>query len=330
MKRVLLTGGAGSIGYHVINEILNLTDWEIVSIDSFRHRGFHERIQYLYDHNPNAKKRLKSIQHDLVCPISNELKKEIGDVNYILHLAAISDVAWAEENRWYTINNNMWSTFNMYEYARSTSHEAFIYFSTDEVYGAVAKGQAHPEWDTLMASNTYASTKAMGEVMGFPYWRRGEVKLITTNTMNNFGQMQSSKKFPVMVQRWLENDEKVIIHASKKTGDIGSRFYIHSKRVARTLIDILQNRPPKIHAVGEIEKHDKYHIVSDDCLDNLELAQMIAQIMGKELKYVMKDFHKDNPAHDIHYGLENNFLTIKTDLIKDLTETIEWEGEQKC
>lgn len=323
MKRVLLTGGAGSIGYHVIREFFLATDWEIVCLDSFRHRGYHERIQALFDENPEWEKRLKVAQHDLVCPISEDIKTEIGDVNYILHLAAISDVFWGDQHRDYTFQNNLWSTWNMYQYAATIPHEAFIYFSTDEVYGSVKQGEAHPEWDTLLPSNTYSSTKACGEILGIPFYKRGEVKLIITNTMNNFGPWQSAKKFPVMVQRALERGEKVIIHHIN--GEIGSRFYLHSKRTARTLLDILRNHPPTKYMENGVDRPDKYHIVSNTARNNLEVAEDIAKIKGKKLDYELVDFHSTHPDHDLHYGLQNNKLKIEDDYYADMEETIKWE-----
>lgn len=324
MKRVLVTGGAGSIGYHVLKEFLQLTDWEIITLDSFRHRGYHERINYLLGKFPEFKSRLIVLQTDLTCPISDALKKQIGEINYIIHLAAVSDVFWGQDNPVYTVENNVRSSMMMFEYAKTVSHDAFIYFSTDEVYGPVKKSEAHKEWATHRPSNFYSASKAMGEDLGYAYWRNGDVKLIITNTMNNFGEWQSKEKFPVKIQRSLEKDEEIIIHGTLE--EIGTRFYIHSKRVARTLIDILKNKPPYLHKVGELDEPDRYHIVSSTCLSNLELAEKIASLMDKKLKYKLQDFHKDNPAHDIHYGLENNKLKIEEDFESDMKEVIEFQS----
>jgi dTDP-D-glucose 4,6-dehydratase len=69
-------------------------------------------------------------------------------------------------------------------------------------------------------------------------------------------------------------------------------------------------------------------------LSNLEMAQSIAKLMGKELKYKMQDFHKDNPAHDIHYGLQNNNLKAigwKQPMSFDdsMARTIKWQTENQ-
>lgn len=315
MKRVLITGGWGSIGYHVIKEILAKTDWEVVVLDSFRHKGYRDRMI------PNS--RVKTIQHDLVCPINSGMEAEIGKVDYILHLAAMSDVFLSVENPEYVIKNNVDSTLTMLEYAKRVSHEAFVYFSTDEVYGPVEKGGAHPEWDTHRPSNAYAASKAACEDICYSYWRSYDIPLIITNTMNNFGEMQSASKFPVIVQKKVEAGEEVEIHAN--ANGIGTRFYIHSKRVAAALLKILEAGARR-HRRGELDSPLRYHLVGKACLSNLELAQMIAKLMGKPLSYRLVDFHQDNPAHDIHYGLENNAEDlIEDDLEADMAEVIEWQ-----
>lgn len=358
MKRVLLTGGGGAIGVHVIAHFMHNTDWEVVVLDSFRHKGYRDRIEELFKAHPDWKSRVDVLQHDLVCPIYTRLVEEIGDINYILHLAALSDVFFSVDNPVYVIKNNIESTLTMLEYAKSIPHEAFVYFSTDEVYGPVGlewqwcvnpdcdedghpvgerqhKHQylsAHKEWDAHRPSNAYAASKAASEDICYPYWRKGEVKLIITNTMNNFGEMQSPSKFPAMIQQKLEKGEKVTIHGN--ADQIGSRYYIHSRNAADALLFILRNLPANVHVQGVIDDPDRYHIVGDERLDNMELATIVARLMGKKLDYELEDFHKDNPAHDIHYGLQDNKLRAAgwnppVNFDDSMREVIKWQQEHK-
>jgi len=324
MKRVLITGGWGSIGTQVIDQFLQKTDWEIVVLDSFRHKGYKDRMQLI---NPELMKRVNTIQTDLVCPINKEMIKEIGHIDYLLHLAAMSDVFFSVKNALYTIQNNVNSTLTMLEYAREIKPEVFLYFSTDEVYGPVKKGDAHHEWETHRPSNAYAASKAASEDICYSYWRSYGVPLVITNTMNNFGFAQSSSKFPVIVQNKVKSGETITIHGSEK--EIGTRFYIDSRDVADALIVILA-KGAFSHQLGEIDEPYRYHIVGEKALSNLELAQTIAGLMGKDLKYELQDFHKDNPAHDIHYGLHNNKLDWKpVPLEKRLKEVIDWQEANK-
>ncbi len=327
MKTVLLTGAGGSIGIHVLGHLMHNTDWNVVALDSFHHKGYKDRLERTYKDHPEWKERVKEIQHDLTCPISPELQKAIGPIDYILHLAALSDVFFSVENPVWTIKNNVDSTLVMLEYARAVKPEQFIYFSTDEVYGPVKRGGTHKEWATHRPSNAYSASKAASEDICYCYWRGYGVPVIITNTMNNWGEMQSASKFPVIVQKKLEAGETVTIHGSEN--EPGTRFYIHSRNTADALLHIIK-LGAKHHEIGEMDEPHRYHIVGDQCLSNLELAQNIAALMGKDLKYEMVDFHKHNPAHDIHYGLEDNNLRAtgwkqpKT-FAESMKSTIEWQ-----
>ncbi len=330
-KTLLVTGGSGSIGIHVIGDVMTNTDWNIIVLDSFRHKGYRDRLTRTYKDHPEWKGRITEFQHDLVCPISPKMQEDIGHVDYILHLAALSDVFFSHENPVYVVKNNVDSTLTILEYARAVKPEQFIYFSTDEVYGPVIKGGAHKEWNPHRPSNAYAASKAACEDICYAYWRSYDVPLIITNTMNNFGEMQSSSKFPVIVQKKLEAGEPVIIHGNEK--EDGTRFYIHSRNAAHALRHIM-NLGIQHHQIGEIDEPHRYHIVGDECLSNLEMAQTISDLMSIPLVYKMVDFHKDNPGHDIHYGLEDNKLRASgwkqpVNFKDSMKNVIDWQKDNK-
>lgn len=326
-KRALLTGAGGSIGVHVIAHIMHNTDWDVVCLDSFHHKGYRDRITRVCKNHPEWLPRITEFQHDLTAPIHEGLEKAMGHIDYVLHLAALSDVFFSVESPEYVVKNNINSTLTMLEYARKAKPEQFIYFSTDEVYGPVPKGEAHKEWDAHKPSNAYAASKAASEDICYAYWRSYDIPLIITNTMNNFGEMQSSSKFPVIVQKKLEAGETVTIHGNEK--EAGTRYYIHSRNAADALLHIIKIGAYR-HKIGEIDEPHRYHIVGDECLSNLDMAQTIAKIMNKELKYKVIDFHKENPAHDIHYGLQDNKLRAAGwkqphNFEESMKNTIEWQ-----
>lgn len=327
MKRVLLTGIGGAIGSHLMAHIFTNTDWEIVGLDSFRHKGFPDRIDDFTADHLEWRDRLTVFQHDLCAAISPKLKEDIGHIDYILHLAALSDVQFSIENPVYTMKNNIDSVITMLEYAKETKSEAFVYFSTDEIYGPVDGDETHKEWDTHRPSNPYSASKAASEDLCYCYWRAYDVPLIITNTMNNLGEAQGHSKFPAMVQSKVSKGETVTIHGTPDK--IGSRFYIHSRNVADALLFILKQGVHH-HEAGKIDEPDKYHIVGNKRLNNLELAQMIADSMGKELNHEFQDFHKDNPAHDIHYGMSGEKLAKlgwkpPVSFEDSLKATVEWQ-----
>ncbi len=330
MKRVLLTGVGGSIGSHTFAHIMKNTDWHVVGTDSFRHKGWVDRVKVMTDDHPEWAERLTVITHDLIAPFSEMTKKKIGHIDYIISMASLSDVEASIVSPAEFIQNNVTLAINMLEYAREIKPEAFIQISTDEVYGATTQNEAHPEWSPIVPSNPYSASKACQEAIAISYWRTYNVPVVITNTMNNFGEMQQGSKYPAMLQKWIENDETVIIHG--KEGDIGTRYYIHSRNKADALLYILKNLPPHMHEPGAVDKPDRYNIVGDKQLSNLELAQTIAKLMGKELKYELVDFHSTRPGHDPHYGLDGTKLAklgwkSPVSFEDSLKSVIEWQKE---
>jgi len=329
MRRVLLTGIAGSIGIHVFAHIMHNTDWEVVGIGSFRHKGLVDRIVEITGDHPEWLKRLKMVTHDLSAPISSLTREKIGHIDYIINLASLSDVEASIQQPVDFIKNNVDLILNMLEYAKEIKPEIFIQFSTDEVYGATqTKQDAYKEWSPLVPSNPYAASKAMQEMACIAYWRTYNVPLVITNTMNNFGEMQQPFKYPVMIQKAIANGEEITIHGNEN-GDIGSRSYIHSRNAADALLFILK-QPVYMHKAGQADKPDRYNIVGDKQLDNLELAQVIAKLMGKELKYKLTNFHQTRPGHDPHYGLDDSKLKnmgwkSPVSFEDSLKSTIEWQ-----
>ena len=217
------------------------------------------------------------------------------------------------------------------EYAREVKPEAFVQFSTDEVFGPTDGKSFYKEWDSHVPSNPYAASKSCQEQIATSYWRTYGVPLIITHTMNNFAEMQQGSKFPVMIQKAIEKGEEITIHG-ESNGEIGSRSYIHSRNVADAVLFILKNTKPHIHEPLGIDKPDCYNIAGDKQLTNLELAETIARLMGKELKYRIVDSHKARPGHDPHYGLDDSKLKnlgwkSPISFEESLANTIKWQQE---
>jgi len=307
-KRLLLTGVGGSIGAHFLAHIMHNTDWEVVGIDSFRHKGWMDRVVEITSEHEDWQKRIKIIVHDMNAPFSPLTVKKIGHIDYVINMASLSDVEASIQDPVPFLQNNVNLILNMLEYARETKPEIFLQISTDEVYGASASkfGDLRKEWDAIIPSNPYAASKACQEAIAISYWRTYGVPLIITNTMNNASEMQQPNKYPVIVQKCLMEDKEVVIHG--KEGLIGSRSYIHSRNFADAVLFLLKNCPPHMHVPNTADRPDRYNIAGDKQLDNLELAQLIARLMGKTLKYKLVDSHTARPGHDPHYGLDSTKL----------------------
>lgn len=334
-KRLLLTGISGSIGVHFFAHIMHNTDWEVVGIDSFRHKGWSDRVAYMFTQHPDWRKRLTLITHDLTGPISPIMVKKIGKIDYIINMASLSDVFDSIENPVPFIQNNVHLVINMLEYARVAKPEVFVQISTDEVYGAVAKknDMGMKEWASIVPSNPYAASKACQEAIAISYWRTYGVPLIITNTMNNFGEMQQHNKFPVIIQRAVDSGKTVKIHG-EQDGQIGSRSYIHSRNFADAVLFLLKNTKPHMHIPLTTDKPDRYNIAGDRQMDNLELSKLIADLMGMELKYEIEQSEVQRPGHDPHYALDDEKIKnmgwkSPVSFENSLKETIKWQQENK-
>ncbi len=248
-------------------------------------------------------------------------------------MASLSDVEASIIDPAPFIKNNVDLAINLLEYAREVKPEVFVQISTDEVYGAVETkyDDLRREWDPIVPSNPYAASKACQEAIAISYWRTYGVPLVITNTMNNFGEYQSASKYPVIVQKAISKGEELTIHGSDK-GEIGSRSYIHSRNFADAVLFIMKNLPPHLHDAEKADRPDRYNIAGDIQLDNLELAQVIAKLMDKELKYKLVSFHATRPGHDPHYGLNMEKLKKagwKQPLTfeESLKNVIDWQAE---
>jgi dTDP-glucose 4,6-dehydratase len=306
-KTVLLTGLGGSIGCHTFMHLLHNTDWNIVGLDSFRHKGLTDRAAVMLAAHPEYSDRVRIYPHDLTSPLSQMLVDKIGKVDIIIAMASLSDVHDSIINPVPFVQNNVNVALAMLEYARVAKPEKFLLISSDEVYGpTTGEGMYHKEWDPIVPSNPYSASKAAQEAIAISYWRTYAVPLVIVNLMNNFGEMQSPTKFPAIVQRKLRAGEQITVHAS--VGQVGSRFYIHSRNSADAFLFILRETEAHMHVEGTVDKPDRYNIVGDKQITNVELVEMIAKDMGVAADYVIEDSKVTRPGHDAHYGLDGDKL----------------------
>lgn len=293
MKRLLLTGSAGFLGHHVVEHFLTHTDWEIIGIDSFKHRGDALRIQ--------ENSRYTVHCSDLSAPISHRVARRIGKVDYILNVASESHVDRSITDPVPFVQNNVNLALNVLEFAREVKPEKFIQISTDETYGPAPEGVDHKEWATVLPSNPYSASKACQEAIAISYWRTYGVPLVITNTMNLVGEYQDQEKYvPMLIQR-ITKGQTVTVHGSPHY--IGKRHYLHARNMADALLFLLRKIHPAPYQKGT-DRPERFNIVGEVELDNLELAQKVAAILGKPLHYEMLDFHAARPGHDSRYSLD--------------------------
>jgi dTDP-glucose 4,6-dehydratase len=317
-QRILITGGAGFIAHHLIDHLIRNTNWEIVILDKLTYaaNGF-DRLREIgaYGHP-----RVTAHPVDLCYRIGEGLEREIGHVDYFVHMAAETHVDNSIANPRLFVEANVVGTFEMLELARRlTGLKKFLYFSTDEVFGPAPDCMEYKEWDGYNSNNPYAATKAAGEELTLAWANTYKLPAFITHTMNAFGERQHPEKFIPKVISHVMMGKTIPIHAYPDKKRSGSRFYIHCRNIADAVLFLLDRA----------DFREKYNIVGEQEVNNLDLAKRIASIIGKPLKYELVDFHSARPGHDLRYALNggkmrgmNWFIPMRFE--ESLTRTIRW------
>ena len=323
-SKCLLTGGAGFIGSHIVEGVLKQTDWDIVILDRLDITGNLERITDMSIWE-EEKSRVKFIWWDLKSEVNDFIKKDIGEVDYIWHLAASSHVDRSITDPLSFVMDNVVGTCNLLNYARELKNlKQFIYFSTDEVFGAAPEGVNYKEDDRHKPNNPYAASKSGGEQLCVAFEHTYKLPIIITHTMNVYGERQHPEKFIPNTIKKVLNREDVLIHSNPDKTKAGSRFWIHARNVCNALLFLTDKG-----ISGE-----KYNIVGEKEVDNLEMAIFIARTIGRDLCYKMVDFHGSRPGHDLRYALSGKKMKkmgwkLPKTFEQSLTKTINWTLQNK-
>ena len=137
--------------------------------------------------------------------------------------------------------------------------------------------------------------------------------------MNAFGSRQDIEKFIPKCIKYISEDKNIDIHSDETCKISGTRTYIHIRNIAAAVLFLIKNGKN-----GEL-----YNITGEKEVSNLEMAQFIAKVLNKDLKYKMVNWHKDRPGHDLKYALDGSKLfslgfKLPVNFEESLTNTILW------
>jgi len=321
--RLLITGGLGFLGHHVVEHFLKTTDAEIVVLDKMTYAS--SGFDRLRDIQVFDSKRIRILGCDLAQPIPEGVVHELGEIDYVIHAAAETHVDNSIVDPLPFLQSNVIGTHHLLWWLRSLKslRRAFL-VATDEVYGPAGwDAPGNIEMDPFRPANPYAAAKAGGECVAFAHANTYRVPVSVINTMNLIGERQACEKYVPLVIRRVLADEEIGIHADPTCTRSGTRFYIHCRNYASALAFLIERDmageevPIKLHVAGERE------------ISNLALAQMIAGFIGKPLRYRLQNFHESRPGHDLRYALDGSKIRVMgwqqpLDIEHSLENVVRW------
>jgi dTDP-glucose 4,6-dehydratase len=318
VETILITGGCGFIGHHFVEHVIAKTDWNIVVIDKLTYAS--HGMDRLKDSGMYGHKRVKVFTWDLSTRLSDGLIQELGNVTYIVHMAAETHVDNSISDPVFVIHNNVMSTVHLLEYARTLEGlKIFFYFSTDEVYGPALGSKLYKENERHLPTNPYSASKSAAEQICASYVNTYKVPVMCINVMNAFGERQHIEKFIPKALKMILKGETIPIHSYPGNAISGTRFYIHARNISAAVLFLIEKG-----TIGEC-----YNLTGEKEISNLDMAQLIAKFADRPLKYKMVDFHSDRPGHDLRYGLDGTKMTkmgwkMPINFENSLEKTIRW------
>jgi dTDP-glucose 4,6-dehydratase len=311
-RHVLITGGCGFAGSHLVEHLLAVTDWRLTVLDSLTYAGRADRLVESA-HFAQHRDRVRLVWADLRGDFVRDLAGPFGDPSVILHLAAHTHVDRSIDDPAPFVLDNVTGTVNLLGYARALDDAGalshFVQVSTDEVYGPAAAGYAHREGEPHRPSNPYAASKAACEDIASAYWRTYGLPLVISNTMNMIGERQHPEKFLPKTVRAVLGDEPVTAHARQR-GDIGgwepsARCWLHARNHADALRWIVEETVPALY--GEEDEPDRWNVVGEE-RDVAEMIDAVGLILGRAPRVDYVDYHGSRPGHDHRYALDGTKL----------------------
>ena len=328
--KILVTGGAGFIGSALIRNIINLTDFYVVNLDSLTYAGNVESISEI--------SRSKRYYHEKVDICDGpELSRVFEDhrPNLVMHLAAESHVDRSIDGPSDFINTNINGTFNLLEASRgyyerlSRVHKdgfRFHHVSTDEVYGdLVGTGDLFTELTPYAPSSPYSASKAASDHLVRAWGRTYGLPVIITNCSNNYGPYHFPEKLiPHVILNAIHGKPLPIY------GDgLQIRDWLYVEDHAKALIKVAtEGGIGETYNIGGHNEKTNLEVVEDICDLLEELAPKKPAGVGNYRDLIA--FVKDRPGHDVRYAIDASKIERELSWVPDetfetgLRKTVQW------
>jgi dTDP-glucose 4,6-dehydratase len=324
MKNVLITGGCGFIGSHVIRELLlNFNDFKIYNVDALTYAGNLENLTDIEKHDNYIFLKGDITDVEFINEIFTNHKFQ-----YVIHLAAESHVdrsildptSFAKTNILGTIN--LLNAFKQIWEKENWKDSRFYHVSTDEVYGSLGNDGFFTESTSYSPNSPYSASKAssdhfvraFGETFNLPY--------VISNCSNNYGPNQFPEKLiPLFINNILENKNLPIYGDGNYTRDW---LYVvdHAKAITKIL---LFGKNKETYNIGGFNEWKNIELVNELCN---QMDTKLGKPIGTSNKLIT--FIKNRPGHDFRYAIDatkiNKELNWRPSVTfeQGLSITIDW------
>ena len=322
-KSILITGGAGFIGSHVVRFFVNkYSNYLIINIDKLTYAGNLENIKDVENH-PNYH-FVKGDISDVDC--INRLFRKFN-IEAIIHLAAESHVDRSIFDPMVFIKTNIIGTVNFLNACRNfwknnLKEKLFYHISTDEVYGSLGSNGYFNETTPYDPRSPYSSSKASSDHFARAFFHTFKIPVVISNCSNNYGPFQFPEKLIPLSINNIKNNKPIPIYG--KGENIRDWLFVEDHVKA---IDMIFHHG----RIGET-----YNIGGDNEWKNIDLIHKLCELMDSKLKRKsgfsarLITFVKDRAGHDLRYAIDSSKLKKElgwkplVSFEQGLEKTIDW------
>lgn len=323
MKNILITGGAGFIGSHVVRLFVNkYPHYTIVNLDALTYAGNLENLKDI-ENSPNY--RFEKVNLLDVAALTQVFQQH--QITDVVHLAAESHVDRSITSPLDFVYTNIVGTVNLLNVAKThwaneLDKHLFYHISTDEVYGALGEEGFFTETTPYHPNSPYSASKAASDHFVRAYAETYHMHTVISNCSNNYGPYHFPEKLiPLFINNIIHKKPLPVYGDGKYTRD-----WLFVKDHA-TAIDVIFHQG---------KTNDTYNIGGFNEWKNIDLVKLLCKLMDEKLGRAEGEseqliaYVKDRPGHDRRYAIDATKLNKELGWYPSVTfeqglaETIDW------